>query len=224
MSWSSEDSPGISKHHPDHPDHPDSAGTGHSHRSSSGSLAGLVLAAGVALALGVGACGHAPAISGVSDAFTHELVLSYDDNRPSGQLAFPNLTYESLVRFELPAGKHRALRLRALVSAAGSIEISLYANSPLEAPGDLLERFTWTVEPADASSGKDGRWLVSDLRDLQALDGIIWVGLRKTGGEPTVWTSSANSGQTFLRDRRSGDTMGILPVKRTPMVRLELLL
>jgi hypothetical protein len=196
MSWSSEDSPGT--------------------------LPATVLAVGIVMAVAVGGCGHAPTTRG-DDAFARELVLSYDDNRPSGQLAFPNLTYESLLRFELPPGKHRALRLRALLSGAGTLEIALYANSPLESPGDLLRRFTWTVAAADVSSGKDGHWLVSDLRDLSALEGVIWIGFRKTGGEPTMWTSSANSGQTFLRDRRPNDTMGILPVKRTPMLRLELL-
>jgi hypothetical protein len=211
MSWSSEDSPGTS-HHPVHPVHP-----------ASGSLPGSGLAVGIVMAIAVGACGHSPTIAG-DDAFARELVLSYDDNRPSGQLAFPNLTYESLLRFELPPGKHRALRLRALLSGPGTLEIALYANSPLESPGDLLRRFTWTVAAADVSTGKDGHWLVSDLRDLSALEGVIWIGFRKTGGEPTIWTSSANSGQTFLRDRRPSDTMGILPVKRTPMLRLELLL
>jgi len=178
----------------------------------------------VTMGMVVGACGHVPATGSGGDSFTRELVLSYDDNRPSGQLAFPNLTYESLLRFQLPPGKHRALRLRALISGTGTLEFALYDNSPLESPGDLLRRFTWTVDSADVSSGKDGHWLVSDLRDLPALEGVIWIGFRKNGGEPTIWTSSANSGQTFLRDRRPNDTMGILPVKRTPMLRLELLL
>jgi hypothetical protein len=169
------------------------------------------------------ACGHAPGVDGAGGPFGHELVLSYDDNRPSGSLTFPNLTYESLIRFELPPGKHRPLRLRALLGGAGTLEIALYANSPLESPGDLLRRMTWTVEPDDVSTGKDGRWVVSDLQSLSALEGVVWVGVHKVGGAPTLWTSSATSGQTFLRDRNPGETMGILPVKRTPMLRLELL-
>jgi hypothetical protein len=162
-------------------------------------------------------------VDGGGGAVGHEVVLSYDDNRPSGSLTFPNLTYESLVRFELPPGKHRPLRLRALLGAAGTLEIALYANSPLESPGKLLRRMTWTIEPDDVSTGKDGRWVVSDLQSLSALEGVVWVGVHKIGGAPTLWTSSATSGQTFLRDRNPGETMGILPVKRTPMLRLELL-
>lgn len=182
-------------------------------------------AAAVAVQLAAASgCGHAPPTDGGSCACARELVLSYDDNRASGQLAFPNLTYESLVRFELPPGKHRPLRLRALLSGPGTLEVALYGNSQLEAPGDLLDRMTWTVAAGDVSSGKDGHWLVSDLRNLSELEGVIWVGVRKTAGEPSLWTSSAASGQTFLRDRNPSDTMGILPVKRTPMLRLELLL
>ena len=186
-------------------------------RLRAGGECGLLLLALVGVA-----CGHA-GVDGAGGAFGHELVLSYDDNRPSGSLTFPNLTYESLVRFELPPGKHRPLRLRALLGATGTLEIALYANSPLESPGELLRRMTWTIEPDDVSTGKDGRWVVSDLQSLSALEGVVWVGVHKIGGAPTLWTSSATSGQTFLRDRNPGETMGILPVKRTPMLRLELL-
>jgi len=169
--------------------------------------------------VGGAACGHAPA--GDPGAPNREVVLSFDDNRPSAQLSFANLTYESLIRYELPPGKHTPLRLRALVATAGTLQVTLYANSLLESPADPIHTLTWNLTDSDVSSGKDGLWLVSDLHALGPMEGVIWVGLRKVGGEPTVWTSTAVSGQTFLRDRSPGNGMGILPVKRTPLVRLE---
>lgn len=172
------------------------------------------------LALPVVACGHEPPPSAAGPS--RELVLSYDDNRPAGVLSFPNLTYESLVRFELPPGKHRPLRLRALVAGPGSLQLTLYTNSPLEAPAEPVGDFAWNVAPADVSSGKDGHWLVADLSAVSPLEGVLWVGVRKVGGEPALWTSTVASGQSFLRDRAPHSSLGILPVKRTPMVRLEL--
>jgi hypothetical protein len=151
-----------------------------------------------------------------------EVVMSYDDNRVSANLAFPNRTYETLVRFQLPPGKHRPLRLWAMVSSAGMLELTLYANGPFEAPAEIIRSISWTITADDASTGKDGRWLVSELRAVEPLEGVIWLGVRKLGGDPTLWTSAASSGHTFLRDRAPGNSMGILPVKRTPMLRLEL--
>lgn len=73
------------------------------------------------------------------------------------------------------------------------------------------------------SNGKDGRWALADLRDRPALTGVVWLGMRKTAGEPALWTSAVVSGQSYLRDRDPKRAMGLLPVKRTPMVRLEFL-
>jgi hypothetical protein len=170
----------------------------------------------------IGGCAHARTT--VSAALTREVVLSYDDNRASATLAFPNMAYESLIRYALPPGKHRPLRLRALVAHSGTMEITLYANGLLESPAAPIRAATWTVSSDDVSTGKDGRWVVSDLQSLPPLEGVVWVGVRKLGGDPALWTSSVGSGQTFLRDRTPGNSMGILPVRRTPMLRVELLL
>ena len=150
-----------------------------------------------------------------------EVVLSYDDNRASANLAFPNRTYETLVRYQIPPGKHRPRRLRAMVSGAGTLELTLYTNSVFEAPAEVIHATSWTIVPDDVSTGKDGRWLVADLHAVAALEGVIWLGVRKLGGEPSLWTSAAYSGQSFLRDRAPGSSLGVLPVKRTPMLRLE---
>ena len=48
------------------------------------------------------------------------------------------------------------------------------------------------------------------------------MGVRKAAGTPALWTASNVSGQSFLRDRDPTRGVGILPVKRTPMLRVEL--
>ena len=169
------------------------------------------------------ALGCAPPALPPGARISRELVLAHDDNHGSASFKFPNLTYESIVRFELPKGKHRALRLRLMAETAGTIAIAFYENSVLECPGEEIRVITRNLSQDDISNGKDGRWVVEDLRDLPPLDGVVWVGLRKMGGEPSIWTSAVVSGQVYLRDRNPTSALGLLPVKRTPMVRLEVL-
>lgn len=149
-------------------------------------------------------------------------LLAFDDNRPSATLTFPTPTYEALVRFEAPPGQHRPWRLWFMAAAPGSVTISLYKNTIFEAPGEPFETFTRELGDKDLSSGKDGRWAVEDLQDLDPIEGVIWVGVHKAAGSPALWTASNVSGQSFLRDRDPTRGVGILPVKRTPMLRIEL--
>ncbi|MBC8131908.1 MAG: hypothetical protein H7X95_02930 [Deltaproteobacteria bacterium] len=165
----------------------------------------------------------APALPPPGARIPRELILAHDDNRATARLIFPNLTYESIVRFELPVGKHRALRLRMMAGAAGSIAITFYENSLFEAPGEEIQVITRALLNEDLSDGKDGRWVVEDLRDLPPLEGVVWVGVRKLAGDPSLWTSGVVSGQVYLRDRDPTHSLGLLPVKRTPMLRLEAL-
>ena len=58
-----------------------------------------------------------------------ELVMAYDDARASGTMAFPSATYESVVRFQLPDGEHRPLRLRFQAEAPGQLEITIYDST-----------------------------------------------------------------------------------------------
>ena len=167
--------------------------------------------------------GCAPAVLPPGARISRARVLSHDDNRASASLKFPNLTYESIVRFELPDGKHRALRLGLMAASAGSVAIAFYENSVLETPGEEIRVINRDLAPDDVSNGKDGRWALEDLRDLPPLQGVLWVGIRKVGGDPSLWTSAVVSGQVYLRDRNPGSALGLLPVKRTPMVRLEVL-
>jgi hypothetical protein len=179
----------------------------------------VLLAGGLAVV--AGGCGT-PAAAAVPARGARELVLAYDGVRATGTLAFPSSTYESVVRFELPEGEHRPLRLRFLAEAGGKVEITIYDSTILETPGQPLR--TWTRELAqdDLSDGHDGHWVVEELVDMKPLKGVVWVGVRKCGGEPTIWASSVASGQAFIRNSDPQNFLSLLPTKRTPMLRLEL--
>ena len=64
--------------------------------------------------------------------------MAYDDARPTGTMAFPNPTYESVVRFQLPDGEHQPLRLRFQAEAAGRLEITIYDSTIFETPGTAI--------------------------------------------------------------------------------------
>jgi hypothetical protein len=150
-----------------------------------------------------------------------ELLMAYDDARPSGTMAFPSPDYESVVRFQLPDGEHKPLRLMLQAEAPGDLEITIYESTLLETPGEPLRKITRSLAKEDLSNGKDGRWVVEALDDMQPLKGVVWVGVHKLGGEPTIWASSVVSGQAYVRNNDPKSPMGLLPTKRTPMLRLE---
>src|SRR5262249_56446915 len=97
-----------------------------------------------------------------------------------------------------------------------------YDSTPLETPGEVIRTLSRDLAKEDVSNGKDNRWIVEDLAGMKPLKGIIWIGVRKGGGEPTLWASSVASGQAFVRNNDPGNLMGLLPTKRTPMLRLEI--
>jgi hypothetical protein len=172
------------------------------------------------LALLLVGCGTSAATT-MQSGGPRELVMAYDDARATGTLAFPTTTYESVVRFSLPDGEHRPIRLRFQAEAAGKLEITIYDSTLLETPGEAIRTLSRDLAKEDLSDGKDGRWVVEDLFDMKPIKGVVWVGVHKTGGEPTIWASSVVSGQAFVRNNDPGNLMGLLPTKRTPMLRLE---
>jgi hypothetical protein len=182
-------------------------------------LAGQLLALSAVAALAAAGCASAPSPTGTG---SRELIMAYDDARATGTLNFPSLTYESVVRFELPDGEHKPIRLRLQAGGEGKLEIAIYESTVLETPGDVLRSVSRDLAKEDVSNGKDGRWIVEDLVDMKPIKGVIWVGVRKGGGDPTLWASSVVSGQAFVRNNDPTNAMGLLPTKRTPMVRLEL--
>jgi hypothetical protein len=183
---------------------------------------GASVAFAFTLASGAAAgCASAPSAQPGGARAQREVIMSYDDARTSGTVAFPNATYESVVRFQLPEGEYRPLRLRFQAEAPGQLEITIYENTLFEAPGEPLRRLTRDLAQEDLSNGRDGRWIVEDLIDMKPVKGVIWVGVRKTGGTPTLWASSIVSGQAFVRNNDPASPMGLLPTKRTPMLRIE---
>jgi hypothetical protein len=171
------------------------------------------------LSLAPAGCASAPA-TGLHSS--REVVIGYDDNRPKDVIAFPSPTYESVTRFDLPAGKHHPLRLRLQAAGAGALAITVYDSTPLETPGEAIVTVTRALDTADVSDGKDGRWIVEELGDAKPFTGVVWIGVRKTSGEPTVWSSGAVSSQSYIRNNDPQNPMGLLPTKRSPMLRLEL--
>ena len=174
---------------------------------------------GVALAAVAGGCASSPPPA--ARARAREIVMAYDDARTTGTMAFPSASYESVVRFQLPEGDHKPLRLRFQAEAPGQLEITIYDSTVLETPGEALVKVTRDLAREDLSDGKDGRWVVEDLVDLKPLRGVIWIGVHKLGGTPTIWACSVVSGQAFVRNNDPTNPMGLLPTKRTPMLRLE---
>jgi len=148
--------------------------------------------------------------------------MAYDDAHAANTVTFPTMAYESVVRFQLPDGEHRPLRLRFQAEAEGQLELTIYDSTILETPGEPLHKLTRALAKEDLSNGKDGRWVVENLVDMKPLKGVIWVGFHKLGGDPTIWSSTVVSGQAFVRTNDPRSTMGLLPTKRTPMIRLEI--
>jgi hypothetical protein len=182
-------------------------------------LLGLLLST-LATLVAAGGCASTSAV--LLPTSSRELVMAYDDAHATGSLAFPSETYESVVRFQLPEGAHKPLRLRFQAEAPGKIEINIYGSTPLETPGPAIRTFTHELSTADISDGRDGRWVVEQLGDLQSLEGIVWVGMRKTEGKPSIWACNVTSGQAFMRDNNPQNPMGLIPTRRTPMLRIEL--
>ena len=170
----------------------------------------MVLAAGCATA--------PPAASSAARA----VILAYDETRVSNPIVFPTPGYENVVRFQLPDGEHRPLRLLFQAGAEGQLELTIYDSTILETPGEPLHKVTRDIAKEDVSNGKDGRWVVEELVDMKPVKGAIWIGVRKTGGTPMIWASSVLSGQSFVRNNDPNHQMGLLPVKTTPMLRLEI--
>jgi hypothetical protein len=164
------------------------------------------------------ACAHKPLPPGSAVAC---VLLAHDDGRTEGALTFPTLHHEGVVRFELPPGEHQLRRLWLQATAAGTLHWAIYEQTPLEGPGTLLEEGTFVVSQKGVSSGHDGVWLYEDLSSLPARGGVVWLGLKRFDGEPAIATSRIDAGQYFLRSDDPSNPLNLLPVKRTPLVRLE---
>jgi hypothetical protein len=170
------------------------------------------------LLLAVGGC----AGTQVSGASQPCVLLAFDDGQPQGTIDFPTLAHESVVRFELPPGGHKLRRLWVQAAGAGTLHWFLYDQTPLEGPGTVLSEGTLVVSGEQVSNGRDGRWVTEDLSALPEREGVIWLGLRKSDGAPALAASRANGGQYFVRSHDPAAPLNLMPVRRTPLVRLEI--
>ena len=150
------------------------------------------------------------------------VLLAFDDGRIDGSIAFPSAHHEGVVRFELPPGQHRLVRLWVAAGAPGTLRWALYDQTPLEGPGDLVYEGKIEVIPAMATNGHDGRWSTVDLAAVPAQSGVLWLGLKRLEGDPTVAACRLDAGQYFLRNDDPKSPLNLMPVKRTPLVRLEI--
>jgi hypothetical protein len=150
------------------------------------------------------------------------VLLAFDDGRTEGSIAFPSTHHEGVVRFELPPGAHRLVRLWVQAAAPGTLRWALYDQTPLEGPGEVLNDGQLVLLPGTTSSGQDGRWTTVDLSPLPARSGVLWLGLKRLDGEPTINASRVDSGQYFVRSHDPTNPLSLMPVKRTPLVRLEI--
>src|SRR5690242_15844744 len=96
-------------------------------------------------------CGHSAAKGVTSGA---AVLLVHDDGKTEGSLTFPTTHHESVVRFELPPGEHQLRRLWVQATAAGSLHWALYEQTPMEAPGAIINEGTLVVTPKTVSNGK----------------------------------------------------------------------
>jgi hypothetical protein len=168
--------------------------------------------------LAIGCAGAPPPASRAG----REVIMAYDDAHAANTVAFPTTAYESVIRFQLPDGEHRPLRLRFQAEAEGQLELTIYDSTILETPGEPLHKVTRYLAKEDLSNGEDGRWVVEELVDMKPVKGVIWVGVRKTGGSPMIWASGVVSGQSFVRNNDPKSQIGLQPTKHTPMLRLEI--
>jgi hypothetical protein len=149
-------------------------------------------------------------------------LLSYGDGRPESVLSFPDVSYEALIRFDLEPTAQAPLRLWYRPATAGSLQISVYESSGLDGPGVLLSESRRDISEHDAGDAKSGRWIVEEL-PTQKLGGqaTLWVGFKKVGGSPGLWSSDKDGGHYYMRSLDPSRRVPLLPVRRAPVVQLE---
>jgi hypothetical protein len=170
------------------------------------------------IALALCACGApiAPSAGGP------RTLLSYGDNQPQSVLAFPDVSYEALIRFDVPQGGVPPVRLWYRPASPGGLQITFYESSRLDGPGRPLWETRRDVPPEASGPAASGRWITEELGDapLKGQD-ILWVGFRKLAESPGLWCSDKDAGHYYMRSSDPARHVALVPVRRTPLVQLE---
>ncbi len=179
------------------------------------SLSSLWLSLGFLTVVG---CKHGPEIR--SYARTLEMVL--DNGRASERPLTPPSTFEMLLRYDPQLSGYKPLAMRFLLAHSGHLIFTIYENSAQERPGKVLKVIDGEYDPSLISSGKDGKWVLEQL-GLPMQKGPIWIGIHAVGGDdPRLWASS-NESSAYQRDPDPATPFDSTRIRRTPMVRLDVL-
>ena len=86
-------------------------------------------------------------------------------------------------------------------------------TQPLKKDGNILSE----------TFSADGRWVIEDLtaRIPGKQSGAIWVGFRRAAGDPRLWSSGIDSENAFVRDSDPARFLRPMPIRKTPMIRLD---
>ena len=172
------------------------------------------------------ACAHAsaPRVPGPS------MEVALDVGTPSERPLTPGRAFEVLMKFDpgLPAYVPR--RFRFLLAQGGHIVFTLYGTTGDGGPGSRLVEIDRLYDPAMASSGKDGRWIVEEVTlppDRRVQRGPLWIGFHGPvgggggGNDPRLWACSHDSGLVFQRDPDPATPLSSTRIPRTPTLRVE---
>ena len=152
-----------------------------------------------------------------------EYEIAYDDNRPADTTALLTSTFEQIVRFRPSTKSFHLLRFRALLAQEGRVRWTIYGQGPLEQPDQELASWERDYPHEMASGLTDGRWVIEDLTERVPgrKEGAIWVGFRRTAGDPRLWSSGVDSENAFVRDSDPARFLRPMPIRKTPMIRLD---
>ena len=173
--------------------------------------------AALALLVGASAC-SAPAVARGGPC----TLLTYGDGRAQGVLAFPDMVYEALIRFDLPTGEKGPSRLWYRPATPGSLQITVYASSALDGPGEPLLQTQRDIDERAAGEAFSGRWMVEDLDSAKlGSQATLWVGFKKVSGAPGLWSSDKDAGHYYMRSLDPARHIPLVPVRRAPVVQLQ---
>jgi hypothetical protein len=177
------------------------------------------------LLVGLSACAHAPQPR--SSGPTVEVTL--DDGRAAERPLTPGRAFEILIKMDPSIPSYAPRRLRFQLAQAGRLAFTIYGTGGDGGPGAALAEIDRVYEPSLTSSGKDGKWVLEELK-VPTQHAPIWIGIhgpveRSRGfagnSDPRLWASSRDSGLVFQRDPDPSTPLSATRVPRTPMVRVE---